>query len=274
MPKILIVDDHPLYREGVMSALRGHPLRALVLGASSAGEALKLLDGDPTVDLVLVDLRLGSDDGLQALGLIGARHPSIARMLISARSEPILKILNILPVRSSLLAPEQLLGQSTDQRSDQFSFCVSLYEALYGERPFAGKKLSELTANVVQGTIREAPAGTKVPFWVRRILLRGLRSAATERYPTMAELLEALGKDPRETRKKWAVGAAVPVLVLVMLPLMLPAGAEAPMRASIVVESTAPSFAGRSRLECQVVPPSSESSTPVGAVTMMSAVRP
>jgi len=86
MPKILIVDDHPLYREGVMSALRGHPLRALVLGASSAGEALKLLDDDPTVDLVLIDLRLGSDDGLQALGLIGARHPSIARMLISAHN--------------------------------------------------------------------------------------------------------------------------------------------------------------------------------------------
>jgi DNA-binding NarL/FixJ family response regulator len=84
MSKILIVDDHPLYREGVMSALRGHPLRALVLGASSAAEALRILDDDPTVDLVLVDLRLGSEDGLKALGQIGARHPSIARMLISA----------------------------------------------------------------------------------------------------------------------------------------------------------------------------------------------
>ena len=84
MPKILIVDDHPLYREGVMSALRGHPLRALVLGASSAEEALRTLDDDPTVDLVLVDLRLGKEDGLQALRQIGARHPSIARMLLSA----------------------------------------------------------------------------------------------------------------------------------------------------------------------------------------------
>ena len=101
------------------------------------------------------------------------------------------------------MAPEQFFGKATDARTDQFSFCVALYEALYGERPFAGKKLTELTANVVQGTVRDAPAGTKVPFWVRRILLRGLRSAPAERYPSMAEMLDALGKDPARARRKW-----------------------------------------------------------------------
>ena len=88
MTKILIVDDHPLYREGVMNALRDQPLRALVLGASSAGEALRILDDDPTVDLVLVDLRLGKEDGLEGLKQIGARHPPIARMLISGHESP------------------------------------------------------------------------------------------------------------------------------------------------------------------------------------------
>jgi len=88
MTKILIVDDHPLYREGVMTALRGQPLRALVLGASSAGEALRILEDDPTVDLVLVDLRLGKEDGLEGLRQIGARHPPIARMLISGHESP------------------------------------------------------------------------------------------------------------------------------------------------------------------------------------------
>jgi len=88
MTKILIVDDHPLYREGVMTALRGQPLQAVVLGASSAGEALRILDDDPTVDLVLVDLRLGKEDGLEGLKQIGARHPPIARMLISGYESP------------------------------------------------------------------------------------------------------------------------------------------------------------------------------------------
>ncbi len=112
------------------------------------------------------------------------------------------------------MAPEQFFGAATDARTDQFSFCVSLYEALYGERPFEGKRLTELTAAVVQGTVREAPAGTKVPFWVRKILLRGLRSAAAERYQTMGELLDELGKDPRAKRRKWAIYATVALLPL------------------------------------------------------------
>ncbi len=42
------------------------------------------------------------------------------------------------------MAPEQLRGGAADARSDQFSFCVALFEALYGERPFAGGSLEEL----------------------------------------------------------------------------------------------------------------------------------
>ena len=53
------------------------------------------------------------------------------------------------------MAPEQFFGQATDARTDQFSFCVSLYEALYGERPFPGKKMRALTATLCRG--RSAP---------------------------------------------------------------------------------------------------------------------
>ena len=67
--------------------------------------------------------------------------------------------------------------------------------------------------------------------------------------------------------------SVAPVLVLVISPLMPPTEAEALMRASIVVVSTVPSVSVRSRLACQVDPPSSESSTPVGASMEMSAVR-
>ena len=56
------------------------------------------------------------------------------------------------------MAPEQFRGVATDARTDQFAFCIALYEALYGERPFAGNTLMALTTNVVNGKIREAPA--------------------------------------------------------------------------------------------------------------------
>ena len=106
------------------------------------------------------------------------------------------------------MAPEQFLGTPTDARSDQFSFCISLYEALYGERPFEGASMTTLTANVVQGNVRDAPAGSKVPLWVRRVLLRGLRPRARDRWASMEALIEALEKDPNIQRRKWAAAAA------------------------------------------------------------------
>jgi tetratricopeptide (TPR) repeat protein len=110
------------------------------------------------------------------------------------------------------MAPEQFLGTPTDARSDQFSFCISLYEALYGERPFEGSSMSTLTSNVVHGNVREAPAGSKVPIWVRKVLLKGLQPRARDRWPSMEALIEALDKDPNIQRKKWgaaALGVAV-----------------------------------------------------------------
>lgn len=83
MTKIIIIDDHPLYREGVISALSGPPLRASVTGLSAASDAIQLLDDDPTYDLALVDCRLSGEDGLDALRRIGREHPTVARMLIS-----------------------------------------------------------------------------------------------------------------------------------------------------------------------------------------------
>jgi serine/threonine protein kinase len=110
------------------------------------------------------------------------------------------------------MAPEQFLGTETDARTDQFSFCIALYEALYGERPFGGNSMFALTANVVQGNVKEAPDGTKVPPWVRRILLRGLRSNADERFPSMKALLEALEKDPAVALRRRALTVAALLL--------------------------------------------------------------
>jgi serine/threonine protein kinase len=87
---------------------------------------------------------------------------------------------------------EQLDGKPVDARGDQFSFCVSLYEALYGERPFAGETLDLLAETLTSGTVRPAPAGTRVPKKLRSVLLRGLSADPGGRWPSMAALLREL----------------------------------------------------------------------------------
>ena len=112
------------------------------------------------------------------------------------------------------MAPEQFFNAPTDARTDQFSFCIALYEALYGQRPFEGNNLSTLTGNVVRGSVREPPPGAKVPPWVRRIVLRGLRPVIGDRYPSMGDLLDALGKSPYAKRRQMAVAAGALVLTV------------------------------------------------------------
>src|SRR5690606_20796451 len=55
------------------------------------------------------------------------------------------------------MSPEQHRGVATDARSDQFSFCVALWGALYGQPPFAGDSLLELATAVCLGELGEPP---------------------------------------------------------------------------------------------------------------------
>ena len=90
LQRILIVDDHPLYREGMSGALRAHLGEVEVLGAGSAEEGLQVLGAHPDIDLVLIDVRLPGADGFSALAAYAARFPTVSRMLISGVDDPAL----------------------------------------------------------------------------------------------------------------------------------------------------------------------------------------
>jgi tetratricopeptide (TPR) repeat protein len=99
------------------------------------------------------------------------------------------------------MSPEQHLGAFTDERADQFSFCLVLYHALYHEYPYPGESAAELSQNLLADRISDPPLGSKVPRWLRQVLLRGLAVEPAARHPSMAALLVALRDDLQIARR-------------------------------------------------------------------------
>ena len=119
------------------------------------------------------------------------------------------------------MAPEQLVGRPVDQRADQYAFAVSLYEALYGTRPFAGSTISELIRHAATGE-REirVPARPDVPEHVRRALAKALQRRPEQRFATMTDMVEAL-RPPKASAsgRSWrfvVVGAMVVLLGMIV----------------------------------------------------------
>ena len=116
------------------------------------------------------------------------------------------------------MAPEQYLGQPTDARTDQFSFCVALFEGLYGLRPFVGDRVALVREAVLGGHIQDVPKDSDVPLWLLRILIRGLAVRPGERHRGMDDLLARLSDDPRRPMRRWlAIGGAALVVGAVVI---------------------------------------------------------
>jgi eukaryotic-like serine/threonine-protein kinase len=104
------------------------------------------------------------------------------------------------------VAPEQLRGEPADALSDQFSFCVSLYEALYGERPFAGDTLDVYAAAIEHSGAHPRPLRGQVPAWLRKILTRGMSLRPADRFASIDLLLKELSKDAGRVRRRVLLG--------------------------------------------------------------------
>jgi ABC-type branched-subunit amino acid transport system substrate-binding protein len=107
------------------------------------------------------------------------------------------------------MSPEQHAGRVADERSDEYGFCIALYEGLYGARPFVGPGLAKLQAAKAAGEVVAAHADRRVPSRLRRALLVGLRAEPAARYASMTELLAALERATRTPRAPYAIAAVV-----------------------------------------------------------------
>jgi serine/threonine protein kinase len=111
------------------------------------------------------------------------------------------------------MAPEQLDGSSVDGRADQFSFCASLYQALYGELPFAGDNVRAIRAAIALGRVRTPQRRSGVPRRLHAVLLRGLRPRRDDRFPSMEALLKKL-KGPAQRRRAQLISVAAALILV------------------------------------------------------------
>ena len=126
------------------------------------------------------------------------------------------------------MSPEQHQSEKIDARTDQFSFCVSFYEALYGKRPFAADTRNELIYNVVHGQVSAPPPYARVPPWLHNLVMRGLSTAPSARYPSMTEMLDELDQNARRLWGGWSAIASAAALAVALVIFLAPPASSTP----------------------------------------------
>lgn len=107
------------------------------------------------------------------------------------------------------MAPEQVIGELATAASDQYSFCVSLWESLTGTRAFSGESPKEIAAAKLAGP-PAMPSQRPLPKASMEVLQRGLNPDPLRRWNDMPELLGALERSGRGRTHTWfAAGAAI-----------------------------------------------------------------
>lgn len=179
----------------------------------AAAHAMGLVHRDFKPDNCMIDaegrVRV-LDFGLVTHGLDEETLPDGAAPLRTDTLEAPLTRTGALMGTVAYMPPERLLRRTDGDAAagDQFSFCTALYEALHGERPFAGRSAHELAVAIEQRRTRSVSRGV-VPRAVRRIVLRGLAAEPGERWSGMAELLEALERHLAPPTRRWSAGGTV-----------------------------------------------------------------
>lgn len=105
------------------------------------------------------------------------------------------------------MAPEQAVGGLVDARADQYSFCISLWEGLHGQRP---QEAETRTQGALLATASAAPkARRRIPGWLTTAVARGFAPTADKRWPTLGALLEVLERGLRRRRNAILAGSVV-----------------------------------------------------------------
>jgi hypothetical protein len=111
------------------------------------------------------------------------------------------------------LSVEALRGEPVDHRADQFAFCVALYEALHGRRPFSAWTVDDTAAQVRRGPVFDRQT-RGAPKQLDQIVRRGLAFDPEDRYASMRELLAALRRTASRRSPRRAAAAVLGAAVV------------------------------------------------------------
>jgi DNA-binding NarL/FixJ family response regulator len=87
--RVIVADDHPLFRSAIKEALESEHGEIEFLEASSFESLQSLVEANPEVDLVLLDLHMPGISGFAGLVYLCKRYPSIPVVMISANEDPV-----------------------------------------------------------------------------------------------------------------------------------------------------------------------------------------
>jgi tetratricopeptide (TPR) repeat protein/predicted Ser/Thr protein kinase len=124
------------------------------------------------------------------------------------------------------MAPEQYAGIVADAKSDQYAFCVALYQALFGQAPFESSDIEHMVVAKRMGLVRSPPAHANVPRHVTAAVIRGLAVDPGQRWPDMRTLIEVLGRDSAGARRRWLGMGATAAAAAVTAGVAVYAGAR------------------------------------------------
>jgi predicted Ser/Thr protein kinase len=108
------------------------------------------------------------------------------------------------------MAPEQWRGERITTATDQFAYCVALWEALAGARPYEGTTVDALRERIFAGP--DTLDDTKIPRRLRKVLLRGLAPEPSRRWPSLEALLARIKR--AERRPGLAIAIVVGALAI------------------------------------------------------------
>ena len=153
------------------------------------------------------------------------------------------------------MAPELLRGEHADERSDQWSYCASLWEALAGAPAYPGDLMTALDRGGEPRAPAEPERADRIPRRLRRILLRGLSHDPVDRWPSMRALVTALDggrRRARATATLLVAGAAAGVA----LGIGFGVGADRPDRCAAAGDELSATWnvASRARLAAAMAP--------------------